>query len=83
MNLSADYDKILEESLRNELKWHVDELDELYGRKKDDLSKEDIMSANLIISTMTDYLNFDHNHNVISDLVKSIDDIRTKYPSFF
>ncbi|MBN1803104.1 MAG: hypothetical protein JW891_16455 [Candidatus Lokiarchaeota archaeon] len=83
MNLSADYDKILEESLKNELKWHVDELDELYGQKRDKLSKEDIISASQIISTMTQSFDYDHNENVVPVLLKTIEDIRTKYPRFF
>ena len=82
MNLSADYDKILQETVLQDLEWHEKELDELYGDRNTDLSIKEIKIANQIVNRLTTSFNIRENENLISHLAEAIERIKEKFPEF-
>lgn len=80
---SADYNKIFEESIKQELEWHLTEIHEILGPKKNNLSKKDIEIGSQIINTLTNNFNFMGSDSLIVRFAKIIDNIKIEYPELF
>lgn len=85
MNISADFDKLLEDSLKHQIEWYVEEFNELYGSNgnDNDPSKLDKSIANHILSTLTENIDFKNNDTMLIYLAEAIETIRMTYPDFF
>ncbi|MFX1276389.1 MAG: hypothetical protein ACFFBP_04480 [Promethearchaeota archaeon] len=80
---SADYNKIFEDSIKEDLLWHLAEINEMLGSKKNNLSKQDIKIGTQIISTLTNNFDYMDNDELIMQFAKTIDNIKVEYPELF
>ena len=83
MNISADFEKLLEDSIKHQIEWYVDEFNELYGTNGRDYSRLDKSIANHILSTLTGDIDFKNNDTMLIYLAEAIETIRMTYPAFF
>ena len=84
MNISADFEKLLEDSIKHQIEWYVEEFNELYGNNgREDHSKVDKSIANHILNTLTDSLEFKDSDNMLIYLAEAIETITMTYPYFF
>ena len=83
MNISADFDKLLEDSLKHQIEWYVEEFNELYGTNGEDPSKLDKSIAIHILNTLTENIDFKNNDRMLIFLAEAIETIRMTYPAFF
>jgi len=83
MNISADFEKLLEDSIKHQIEWYVDEFNELYGTNGRDYSRLDKSIANHILSTLTGDIDFKNNDTMLIYLAEAIETIRMTYPDFF
>lgn len=85
MNLSADYEKILEDNLKNELEWLEQEFQMLFKQKmlKHCYSKDDISLGNQILDNVIDSIKTNENEEVLSLLSITLNSLEKQYPEFF
>ncbi|TXT61110.1 MAG: hypothetical protein BAJALOKI2v1_50078 [Promethearchaeota archaeon] len=81
--ISADYERVLEENLKNELIWLEEEFDLLFKSKKDELTDEDIKLGNQILNNIIDNLNLINDEDLLTSLALSLERIENSYPEFF
>jgi hypothetical protein len=79
---SADYEKILENNLKEELEWLEDEF-ELLFKNKPDYSKDDISIGNSILDNVVDNIKSNKNEEVLNLLTITLNRIEQAYPDFF
>ncbi len=80
---SVDYNKLIEDSIKKELEWHLTEINELLGFKKNKLSEKDIEVGIQIISILSNNFNFIENDNLLIQFAVTIDRIKIDYPELF
>ncbi len=80
---SADFNKLYEESIKKELEWHLAEINELFGSKKNKLSKSDVEIGSQIINMLTNNFNYVGNDSLIVQFAKTIDNIKIEFPELF
>ncbi|MHA1294313.1 MAG: hypothetical protein ACTSQJ_16820 [Promethearchaeota archaeon] len=83
MNISVDYEKLLEETLLEELNWFEEEFDSLFEKKIDNYSKQDLNIGTKILDNLTKKINNLNNEKLIHFLAKTLNNIERKYPHFF
>ncbi len=84
MNISADFEKLLEDSIKSQIEWYVEEFNELYGSIDREINSDvDKSIADHILNTLTESLDFRNNDNMLIYLAEAIDTIRLTYPDFF
>ena len=82
MTVSADYEKILENNLIEELEWLEDELKMLFKDKKN-YTKDDISLGNSILDNVIDSIRSNDNEDVLNFLAITLNKIEQIYPHFF
>ncbi len=85
MNIIANYDKILEDNLREELYWLEKEFDVLFEGKKKQKKKytnQDISIANGILEKVLEHITPSNNELLINLLASTIENIEKKYHIF-
>ena len=83
MNISADFEKLLEDSIKHQIEWYVEEFNELYGTNGRNYSRLDKSIANHILSKLTEDIDFKNNDTMLIYLAEAIETIRMTYPAFF
>jgi len=83
MNISADFDKLIEDSLKHQIEWYVEEFNELYGTNGRNYSELDKSIAHHILNRLTESIDFKNNDKVLIFLAEAIETIRMSYPDFF
>jgi len=83
MNVSGDYDKILEENLKNELEWLEQEFELLFRNKKNKCSRKDITMATSILDNVIDNIKMNSNEQVLHLLALTLNKIEKTFPDFF
>jgi len=83
MNISGDYNKILEETKQDDLIWFKEEFDLFFKNKKGKLTKKDINIANMMINHLTLNMNLLDNKRLINALAKTLESLEKDYPEFF
>lgn len=85
MNLSGDYEKILEDTLKNELEWLEEELHLIFRQKqlKHCYSKDDISIGNQILDNVIDKIKSNNNKQLLNLLAITLNKIEKDYPEFF
>ena len=81
MNVSANYDKILEDCKKEDLAWIEEEFDLLFKNKK--CSPEDKKIVEKIIDNLMTDVNILQNEYLLVALSKTIQGIEQKYPQLF
>ncbi|MFX0105549.1 MAG: hypothetical protein ACFE75_08665 [Candidatus Hodarchaeota archaeon] len=82
MNVNADYEKVLEESLRDDLQWLEREF-ELLFRDKKEKSREDISLGNQILDQVIDNIKKNNSEELLNLLAITLNKIEKSYPEFF
>ncbi|MFX0003821.1 MAG: hypothetical protein ACFE9C_02495 [Candidatus Hodarchaeota archaeon] len=82
MTVSGDYEKVIEDSLRDDLLWLEREF-ELLFRYKNSKSKEDILMGNQILDRFIDNIKCNNNEEVLNLLAVTLNRIEQNYPEFF
>ena len=83
MNISADFEKLLEDSLKHQIEWYVEEFRELYGTNGNNYSRLERSTANHILKSLTETFDFKTNDRMLIFLAEAIETIRLTYPDFF
>ena len=82
MNVNEDYEKVLQDSLRDELEWLETEFELLFKNKKEK-SKDDISLGNQILDNVIDNIKTDNSEELLNLLAITLNKIETTYPEFF
>ncbi|MBY8989729.1 MAG: hypothetical protein KGD58_03160 [Candidatus Lokiarchaeota archaeon] len=85
MNLTADYEKLLEDNLKEELEWVVQEFQMLFKQKmlKQCYSKDDISLGNQILDNVIDNIKTNENEELLNLLGTTLNSIEKQFPEFF
>ncbi|MCK4381021.1 MAG: hypothetical protein KAW51_07760 [Candidatus Lokiarchaeota archaeon] len=82
MNVNEDYEKVLQDSIRDELEWIEREFELLFKNKKEK-SKEDISLGNQILENFIDNIKTANNEELLNLLAITLNKIELNYPEFF
>ncbi|MFX0080994.1 MAG: hypothetical protein ACFE94_04500 [Candidatus Hodarchaeota archaeon] len=85
MNLSGDYEKILEDNLKDELEWLEQEFEFLFRQKKLKrcYTKDDISIGNQILDNVIDNIKTNKSEELLNLLAITLNKIEQNYPEFF
>ena len=83
MRVSADYEKIIEDNLKEELEWLECELELLGFKDKNTYSKNDILIGNTVIDKVIDNIKSNESEDVLNSLAITINRIEQNYPHLF
>ena len=83
MNVSGDYEKILEDTLKDELEWLEQEFELLFRDKKSKYTREDITMATSILDNVIDNIKTNSNEQLLNLLAITLSKIEHTYPDFF
>ncbi|MFX1374812.1 MAG: hypothetical protein ACFFA0_03265 [Promethearchaeota archaeon] len=85
MNLSGDYEKILEDNLKNELEWLEQEFELLFKQKKlkHCYTKEDISIGNQILDNVIENIRNNNSEQLLNLLAITLNKIEHTFPEFF
>ena len=83
MKLSLNYKEILEETLKSELTWYLEEFEQLFDDKST-YTKQDVLLANELLLSLKNNLTEPCKLNQMQNLLtNTIDRIGSKYPNLF
>ena len=77
-----DYERILQDNLKSELDWLVDEFEILF-KNKEEVSKEEISLGNQILDNVIDNIKTNNNEELLNLLAITLNKIEQSYPEFF
>ncbi|MFX1345741.1 MAG: hypothetical protein ACFFBC_12635 [Promethearchaeota archaeon] len=85
MNLYGDYEKILEDNLKDELEWLEQEFEFLFKQKrlKKTYTKEDISVGNQILDNVIDSIKLTESEELLNLLAMTLNKIEQTFPEFF
>lgn len=83
MNVSGDYEKILEDNLKAELDWLEQEFDFLFKPKKSKYTKEDLQMGSMILDNVIDNIKTNNSEELLNLLAITLNKIEHFYPDFF
>jgi len=83
MNVSVDYDKILEETLKDELEWLEQEFELLFRNKRNNCSRKDITMATSILDNVIDNIKMNSNDQLLNLLAITLNKLEKTFPDFF
>ncbi len=85
MNLYGDYEKILEDNLKEELEWLEQEFEFLFKQKrlKNSYTKEDISIGNQILDNIIDNIKLNKSEELLNLLAMTLNKIEQTFPEFF
>lgn len=85
MNISADYEKILEDNLKNELDWLEQEFEILFRQKKlkHSYTKNDISLGSKILDNVIENIKNNRSEELLNLLAITLNKIEQTYPEFF
>ena len=82
MTVSGDYEKIIEDNLKDELEWLEEELSILFKDKKS-YSNNDIIIGNYVIDNVIDNIRSNDNEVILNLLAITLNKIEQTYPRLF
>ena len=82
MRISGDYEKLIEDTLKEELEWLEDEFELLFKHKKD-FSAGEISLGAQILDNIIDNIDAKHNEELLNLLAITLNRIEQTYPDFF
>ena len=85
MNLSGDYEKILEDNCKEELEWLVQEFEFLFKQKmlRHCYTKDDISIGNQILDNVIDSIKISKSEGLLDLLTNTLNRIEQTFPEFF
>ncbi len=83
INISGNYEKMLEDNLKEELVWLEDEFNFLFKSKKDKYTSHDITLGSKILEQVIDNIKTNHNEELLNLLAVTLNKIEHLYPDFF
>lgn len=88
MSVNENYNRILEDTIKEELIWLEQEFNYLFRNKKEGFTENDIKMGNQILNNVIDNINisnnaFSNNSNLLNLLTLTLDKIEQTYPQFF
>ncbi|MCK4688650.1 MAG: hypothetical protein KAT66_11005 [Candidatus Lokiarchaeota archaeon] len=83
MSVNENYNRILEDTIKEELIWLEQEFNYLFRNKKEGFTENDIKMGNQILNNVIDNININHNENLLHFLTLTLDKIEQTYPQFF
>ncbi|MFX1314311.1 MAG: hypothetical protein ACFE9T_00475 [Promethearchaeota archaeon] len=83
MNVYGDYNRILEDKIKEELIWLEQEFNYLFKNKKAEITKNDIKTGNQILNNIIANININNNKDLLNLLTLTLDKIEEIYPEFF
>ena len=82
MSVSGNYNRILEDTIKEELVWLEQEFNYLFRNKKE-VTENDIKMGNQILNNIIDNINISNNKDLLDFLTLTLDKIEQTYPQFF
>ncbi len=83
MSVSRNYNRILEDTIKEELIWLEQEFNYLFRNKKEGFTENDIKMGNQILNNVIDNINISNNKDLLNFLTLTLDKIEQTYPQFF
>ncbi|MHA2036732.1 MAG: hypothetical protein ACW98X_09885 [Promethearchaeota archaeon] len=83
MNVSADYEKIIEDNLKAELEWLEQEFNYLFKPKRNKFTKKDLNMGSMIIDNVIDNIKTNNSQELLNLLAITLNKIEHTYPEFF
>lgn len=85
MNLAGDYEKILEDNIRDELEWLEQEFSFLFKHKqlKQCYTKDDISIGNKILDNVIGNIKENDSQQLLNLLAITLNKLERTYPEFF
>ncbi|MFX1321555.1 MAG: hypothetical protein ACFFAQ_07925 [Promethearchaeota archaeon] len=83
MSVSGNYNRILEDTIKDELIWLEQEFNYLFRNKKEGFTDNDIKMGNQILNNVIDNINISNNKELLNLLTLTLDKIEQTYPQFF
>ncbi|MHA2281151.1 MAG: hypothetical protein ACXAC5_09895 [Promethearchaeota archaeon] len=83
MNINGDYEKLLEDNLKEELSWLEEEFNFLFKSKRDKYTKEDFNTGSMILDNVIDNIKTNNNQEILNLLAITLNKIEHTYPEFF
>ena len=85
MNLAGDYEKILEDNIKDELEWLEQEFSCLFKQKqlKHCYTKTDISIGNKILDNVIGNIKENNNEQLLNLLTITLNRLEQAYPEFF
>ncbi|NVM34571.1 MAG: hypothetical protein HWN81_03180 [Candidatus Lokiarchaeota archaeon] len=84
MTLSPqDYERIMEDNLKEELEWLEEEFEQLFKKKKENYSQEDITIGNRILDQVIDGIKTNNREELLNLLAITLNRIEHDFPEFF
>ncbi len=83
INVSGDYEKILEDNLRSELDWLEEEFNFLFKSKKEKYTQHEINMGSMILDKVIDNIKTNHSEELLNLLAVTLNKIEHTYPQFF
>ncbi|UCD01967.1 MAG: hypothetical protein JSV23_02805 [Promethearchaeota archaeon] len=82
MTVTADYEKILQDNLKEDLDWLEKEFELLFKEKKK-FTREDITLGNQILDNVIDGIKTNNSEELLNLLAITLNRIEQSYPDFF
>jgi len=83
MSVNENYNRILEDTIKEELIWLEQEFNYLFRNKKEGFTENDIKMGNQILNNVIDNINISDNKDLLNFLTLTLDKIEQTYPQFF
>ncbi len=83
MSVNENYNRILEDTIKEELIWLEQEFNYLFRNKKEGFTENDIKIGNQILNNVIDNINISNNKDLLNFLTLTLDKIEQTYPQFF
>ena len=82
MNVNEDYEKVLEDSLKDELEWLEEEFKLIFQNKKTK-TKEEIALGTQILDQVIENIKTGNSEELLNLLAITLNRIEASYPEFF
>lgn len=83
MNTSGNYEKLLEDNLKEELAWLEEEFNFLFKSKKDKYTKDDYKMGSMILDNVIDNIKTNNSEELLNLLAITLNSLEHKFPEFF
>ena len=83
MNISGDYEKLLEDNLRDELTWLEEEFNFLFKPKRENYTNHDLSLGTKILDNVIDNIKTNKSEELLNLLAMTLNKIEHTYPQFF
>ena len=83
MNTSGNYEKLLEDNLKEELAWLEEEFTFLFKSKNNKYTKDDYKTGSMILDNVIDNIKTNNSEELLNLLAITLTKIELTFPEFF